>query len=42
MPHHLLGTDNVGRDILSRVIYGGRVSLSVGFAAVASARSSAR
>ncbi len=24
---HLLGTDNMGRDILSRVIYGGRVSL---------------
>jgi peptide/nickel transport system permease protein len=31
---YLLGTDNVGRDILSRVIYGARVSLSVGFAAV--------
>jgi peptide/nickel transport system permease protein len=26
---HLLGTDNLGRDILSRLIYGGRVSLSV-------------
>jgi peptide/nickel transport system permease protein len=25
--HHLLGTDNLGRDILSRVIYGGRISL---------------
>ncbi len=27
---HLLGTDNVGRDVLSRVIYGARVSLLVG------------
>jgi peptide/nickel transport system permease protein len=26
---HLLGTDGLGRDILSRLIYGGRVSLSV-------------
>lgn len=26
---HLLGQDNLGRDILSRIIYGGRVSLSV-------------
>jgi ABC-type dipeptide/oligopeptide/nickel transport system permease subunit len=31
---HLLGTDQVGRDLLSRVIYGGRVSLVVGIAAV--------
>ncbi|MEX2356493.1 MAG: hypothetical protein WD535_05595, partial [Thermaerobacterales bacterium] len=31
---HLLGTDQVGRDILSRMLYGGRVSLGVGFAAV--------
>jgi peptide/nickel transport system permease protein len=29
---HLLGTDAVGRDVLSRTIYGGRVSLVVGFA----------
>lgn len=27
---HLLGTDNLGRDVLSRMIYGGRVSLMVG------------
>ena len=31
---HLLGTDHLGRDVLSRVIWGSRVSLSVGFAAV--------
>ncbi|HEU5012075.1 MAG TPA: ABC transporter permease [Roseiflexaceae bacterium] len=28
---HLLGTDSVGRDFLSRLIYGARVSLAVGF-----------
>jgi peptide/nickel transport system permease protein len=32
---YVLGTDHLGRDILSRVIYGTRVSLTVGFAAVA-------
>jgi peptide/nickel transport system permease protein len=31
---HLLGTDEVGRDILSRLIYGARVSLLVGVIAV--------
>ena len=31
---HLLGTDHLGRDVLSRVIYGSRVSLLIGFAAV--------
>lgn len=30
---HFLGTDRVGRDIFSRTLYGGRVSLAVGFAA---------
>lgn len=33
-PRHLLGTDQLGRDVLSRIIYGSRVSLVVGFAAV--------
>lgn len=28
---HLFGTDDVGRDLLSRLIYGARVSLGVGF-----------
>ncbi len=32
---HLLGTDAVGRDILSRALYGARISLSVGVVAVA-------
>ncbi|MCK9496937.1 MAG: ABC transporter permease [Dehalococcoidia bacterium] len=32
---HVFGTDNLGRDVYSRVAYGGRVSLTVGFGAVA-------
>ena len=31
---YLLGTDHVGRDIMSRIIHGARISLIVGFAAV--------
>jgi peptide/nickel transport system permease protein len=32
---HLLGADEVGRDVLTRIAYGGRVSLGVAFLAVA-------
>ncbi len=35
MTGHPLGTDDVGRDILARMIYGARVSLAVGFTATA-------
>jgi peptide/nickel transport system permease protein len=31
---HWLGTDQLGRDILSRIIYGTRISLEIGFAAI--------
>lgn len=31
---HLLGTDDIGRDVASRMVHGSRVSLSVGFVAV--------
>ena len=32
--HHLLGTDDLGRDLLSRIIFGARVSLVVGIGSV--------
>jgi ABC-type dipeptide/oligopeptide/nickel transport system permease subunit len=38
-PGHLLGTDELGRDILSRLIYGSRVSLTVGLIVVSIAAS---
>lgn len=34
---YLLGTDTFGRDLLTRLLYGGRVSLLVGFASVTGA-----
>jgi peptide/nickel transport system permease protein len=33
--HHWMGTDNVGRDLMSRIIYGARVSMFVGLGASA-------
>ena len=32
-PEHVLGADNVGRDVLSRIIYGARISMYVGLGA---------
>ena len=34
-PGHIFGTDPVGNDILSRILYGGRVSFTVGFSVTA-------
>ncbi len=34
-PQHWLGTDNLGRDVLSRMLHGAGISLTVGFIAVA-------
>ena len=31
--HHLLGTDNLGQDVWTRLLYGGRLSLSIGILA---------
>ncbi len=33
-PEHIFGTDSMGRDVLSRIIYGGRVSFTVGAVSV--------
>ena len=33
-PAHWLGTDQIGRDVLSRMLYGARISMAVGFISV--------
>ena len=32
--HHLFGTDDIGRDIFARIVFGSRVSIAVGFGAM--------
>ncbi|MFN8557844.1 MAG: hypothetical protein U0531_11050 [Dehalococcoidia bacterium] len=39
---HIMGTDELGRDVFSRVLYGGRVSLWIGLVPVAIAGIPAR
>lgn len=34
-PHHLLGTDPLGNDVLAQLLFGGRISLEIGFGATA-------
>jgi len=33
-PHHLFGTDKLGRDIFARILFGARESIAIGFVAV--------
>jgi peptide/nickel transport system permease protein len=35
MPVFIMGTDSIGRDVLSRIFHGGRISLSIGLVGVA-------